>query len=178
MKLIFLYGPPGVGKLTIAKELAAMTGLPLADNESLVAPIANIFGWEHPERKRLGDEFRLELFRTAAAAGKSFITTFGGGGAKYDPFIHDAMKAVRDAGGEVLFVRCTAPIAVIASRVGDRVGTKGIDSPERFAELLARTPDIMERARVATHLELDTSVLTPSESAVRVVDYYRIEKVC
>ena len=32
MNLVFIYGPPAVGKLTVAKELSLITGYPLFHN--------------------------------------------------------------------------------------------------------------------------------------------------
>ncbi len=48
MKVIFLYGPPAVGKLTIAKVIAEKTGYKLLHNHLIVNPIAEIFPFENP----------------------------------------------------------------------------------------------------------------------------------
>src|SRR5690349_15125109 len=120
MRLIFLYGPPAVGKLTVGKELAKRLDLPLVDNHSIVNPIARVFGWGHPEQKRLADAFRLELFRSAAREGKSLITTFGGGGEYYNAFIQATLQAVENEGGHVVFVRLIAPKETLTGRVADQ----------------------------------------------------------
>ncbi len=36
MQLVYLYGPPGVGKLTVARELVALTGFKLFHNHLAV----------------------------------------------------------------------------------------------------------------------------------------------
>ena len=43
MKLVFLYGPPAVGKFTVAKELAALTGFKLFHNHLTVDVATSIF---------------------------------------------------------------------------------------------------------------------------------------
>jgi replication-associated recombination protein RarA len=43
MNLIFLYGPPGVGKLTVAQELAGMTGYKLFHNHLTVDLVYAVF---------------------------------------------------------------------------------------------------------------------------------------
>ena len=63
MKLILPYGPPGVGKMTIAKELAAITGYTLFHNHMLLNALSDIFGFDHPVRKKLEKEFRLRVIR-------------------------------------------------------------------------------------------------------------------
>ena len=40
MRLVFVYGPPGVGKLTVARELAGRTGFKLLPNH-LTANLAS-----------------------------------------------------------------------------------------------------------------------------------------
>jgi shikimate kinase len=167
MNLIFLYGPPAVGKLTVATELSKILDLPLVDLHSILNPLARVFGWRHPERCRLGDLFRFELFAAAAREQISMITTFGGGGACYDPFIQKVKQIVEAEGGTVIFVRLTAPKEVILERAENqsRVEQSKISDREKLAEHIEKTPDVFERARVPEHLEVDTSKQSPEESA-------------
>lgn len=173
MNLVFLYGPPAVGKLTVAKELAKKLDLPLVDNHSIVNPVARVFGWGHPEQKRLADEFRLELFRSAARADKSLITTFGGGGKHYDAFIQATVRAVRDNGGDAIFIRLFAPKETLVSRVADasRVEKFTIATEKKLTEIFERVPDVFAAALVGEHLEVDTSLHSPDESAAIIAEY-------
>lgn len=43
MKLIFIYGPPAVGKFTVARELASLTGFKLFDNHLTIDVVTSIF---------------------------------------------------------------------------------------------------------------------------------------
>lgn len=171
MRLFFLYGPPAVGKLTIANEIVKITGLPLVDNHSIINPVFRVFGWDHPERKRLVDEFRLELFKSAAKADISLITTFGGGGETYDSYIKKVIAAVSESGGQVIFVHLTAPKEVLMSRVNQpsRAEYKNMMTPEIHKKRLEEVPDMMARALVGAHLEIDTSIHPPVESAKIIV---------
>lgn len=48
MKLVFLYGPPAVGKLTVAQALAQKTSFKVLHNH-LVNDLAEVvFAWERP----------------------------------------------------------------------------------------------------------------------------------
>ncbi len=171
-----MYGPPAVGKLTVAKALEHLTNIPLVDVHSLMNPLAKVFGWDHPERERLGRVFRLEFFQAAARAGKSLITTFGGGGVYYDDFIQDARRIVEAEGGRVLFVRLHAPTEVLFERVrhGSRASHAKMQSIEVLQDKLERTPDMCARALVGEHLEIDTSLHAPEEMGRMIVGYYAL----
>ena len=43
MKLVFIYGPPGVGKLTVAKELSNLTGFKLFHNHVSIDFASSVF---------------------------------------------------------------------------------------------------------------------------------------
>jgi broad-specificity NMP kinase len=43
MRLIFLYGLPGVGKLTVARELAEFTGFKVFHNHLTVDLVGSVF---------------------------------------------------------------------------------------------------------------------------------------
>lgn len=179
MKLIFLYGPPGVGKLTVATELARRTGIPLADNHSFNNPIARVFGWEHPERERLAHQFRTELFQAAAKHDKSLITTLGGGGVWYDDFIQKTKTLVEAEGGQVDFVRLTAPIDVLMSRATEtsRSTHEKINTPEILRTFIDSRPDTQIRALVDEHLEIDSSKHSPEEMAQMIISYYHLPTI-
>lgn len=174
MNLVFVYGPPAVGKLTVAKALESLTGIPLADNHSLLNPVAKVFGWDHPERERLGRQFRLEFFQAAARADKSMITTFGGGGETFDDFIQDVVKIVGAERGRVLFVRLFAPKEVLFDRVrhDSRAHHAKMRTVEELEEKITKTPDVCARALVGEHLEIDSSLHVPEDMAKMIISYY------
>lgn len=172
MKLIFIYGPPSVGKLTVAKELAKLTNFALVDNHSVVTPIAKVFGWGHPEQRRLGEKFRFELFEAAAKEGISLITTFGGGGAYYDAFIQKTKSLVEKHGGSVVFVRLTAPKDVLFERVSDqsRIDKFTIADKDKLADVFERDPDVFAKVFAEDLIEIDTSEHSPADSAAIIAD--------
>ncbi len=43
MKLVFIYGPPAVGKLTVATELVKLTGFKLFDNHVSIDFVKSVF---------------------------------------------------------------------------------------------------------------------------------------
>jgi tRNA uridine 5-carbamoylmethylation protein Kti12 len=45
VKLIFIYGPPAVGKLTVASELAKLTGFKLFDNHVSIDFVKSVFDY-------------------------------------------------------------------------------------------------------------------------------------
>ena len=49
MHVVFLYGPPAVGKLTIAQELQKKLGYKLLHNHLLISVFDNIFDFHDPE---------------------------------------------------------------------------------------------------------------------------------
>ncbi len=173
MKLIFLYGPPAVGKFTIGTSLSKRLGIPLIDNHSIANPIVRLFPWGDPDQQRLTREFRLELFRTASRRGKSLITTFGGGGMLYDDFIQETVKAVEENGGKVIFVQLTAPREVLFARVANesRKEKQTIASEQTLAQFFEEKPDVFSRALVPDHLEIDTSSQTIEELTTRIAEY-------
>lgn len=176
MTLLFLYGPPAVGKLTVARGLSEATGFPLADNHAIVNPIARVFGWDHPERVRLASRFRLELFQTAAKEGISLITTFGGGGAYYDAFVQETKKIVEAEGGEVNFVRLTAPTDVLLQRVvgASRSTHEKMNTPESLETFIDERPDVLARALVGEHLEINSDEHSPEEMVRMITEYYHL----
>jgi hypothetical protein len=69
MKLILLYGPPAVGKLTIAKEIARLTGFKVFHAHLTVDLVASIFPRGTPAYLKLVWDIRFAVFAEAARRG-------------------------------------------------------------------------------------------------------------
>src|SRR5687767_7404804 len=74
MDLIFIYGPPGVGKLTVAKELVRLTGYKLFHNHLTLNYVSAIFDWEGPFWDLVHD-IRCSMIAAAAKEGISLVFT-------------------------------------------------------------------------------------------------------
>lgn len=74
--LVFLHGPAGAGKLTIARELAALTGFALFHNHLVVDTLLALFPFGSPAFVRHRERLWLELMPEAIGAGRSLVFTF------------------------------------------------------------------------------------------------------
>ena len=62
MKLVIIFGPHAVGKMTVGQELAKLTGLKLFHNHMTIDVVSNLFENMPKERARLTNLFRKEVF--------------------------------------------------------------------------------------------------------------------
>src|SRR5262245_48592263 len=106
-KLIFIYGPPAVGKLTVARELAGLTGYRLFHNHLTVPVVNAIFGKEseNPGRSRLLKQLRVLSMTAAAEAGIDLIFTAAySGGEADEEFVRQFVAPFEATGGHAMFV--------------------------------------------------------------------------
>lgn len=175
MKLIFLYGPPAVGKLTIAKILQEKLGYRLLHNHSIVNPIAEIFPFENPANRLLTREFRLRILEEAAKCDINIIATFGIAG--NDPFTHvaDVINTVEIQKGEICLVHLTADQETILNRIEDasRKEHRKNLSKEKLKEILKDNPDIYNKYPLKEHLSINTTKISPEEAAEKIITYYK-----
>jgi hypothetical protein len=76
MQLVFIYGQVAACKLTIARELAARTGVALFHNHLVVDAVAAVFPFGTEAFSRLREQFWLTVFDEAARQDRSLIFTF------------------------------------------------------------------------------------------------------
>ena len=138
MRLIFIYGPPAVGKLTVARELSALTGLPVFDNHLSVDCVRPVFGFETPTLGPLVEKIRHLVIGEAARQGVSLIFTFVYGHPHDVEYVERICELVEREGGSVDFVQLTCDVAaqerrVVAShRAGRKLDT--VDGLRAFKE--------------------------------------------
>jgi len=61
MKLVFIYGPPASGKLTVARELSKLTGFKLFDNHVSIRFVESLFDFGTRPFLRLTGKYRMEM---------------------------------------------------------------------------------------------------------------------
>ncbi|MDR0269971.1 AAA family ATPase [Paenibacillus sp.] len=66
MKLVIIFGPQAVGKMTVGQELAKVTDLKLFHNHMTIDLVSNFFSYSSPAGKRLVHLFRQEIFEEVA----------------------------------------------------------------------------------------------------------------
>jgi len=66
MKLIVIFGPQAVGKMTVGQQLEKITGLKLFHNHMTIELVAHFFSYGNEAGQRLVDLFRKEIFEEVA----------------------------------------------------------------------------------------------------------------
>jgi DNA polymerase III delta prime subunit len=168
MKHVILYGPPAVGKLTVAEALGELTGWGVVHNHLSNNLVLEAFPYGHPEFSRLVISFRTQLFEAAAKARvDGLISTLVYAPESLDDKIIAAWKRkVAKHHGQTLFVRLHCKEATLFRRVGDpsRVGHKKIIEKPFLKEWLKRF-DLFADVKGASSLAIDTDKLKPSQAA-------------
>jgi len=119
MQLVFLYGQPACGKLTVARALAARTGFSLFHNHLVVDAVAAVFPFGSAPFVALRERFWLDVFAEAARTDRSLIFTFAPEPSVAADFPERVQALVRSLGGTVVFVALTVPEAVQERRLVD-----------------------------------------------------------
>lgn len=77
MKLIIIFWPQAVGKMTVGQEIQKQTDLKLFHNHMTIDLILNFFSYGSEEGKRLVELFRKEIFESVAKSNlEGMIFTF------------------------------------------------------------------------------------------------------
>ena len=119
MKLIFLHGLPGVGKLTVARELSTLTGFRVFHNHLTVDLVSSFFPFGSEPFVILREQVWLAAFSEAARNEVSFIFTFNPERTVREGFIQETIDVVEAAGGRVAFVELTCAVEELERRIGD-----------------------------------------------------------
>ena len=75
MHLVFVFGPPAVGKMTVGREICARTGYKLLHNHMTVEPVLDVFPFGSPPFGRLVNEFRRRILEEAVLALDGLVMT-------------------------------------------------------------------------------------------------------
>ncbi|MCC7367669.1 MAG: AAA family ATPase [Chloroflexi bacterium] len=171
MHLVYIYGPPGVGKLTVGRALVELTGYRLFHNHLMVDLAASLFARETPEYFDYIRVIRGAGFEAAARNGVSLVATGVYRGTEVQ---NEAMRwmlgPVLEHGGRPLFVQLTCEREEWLRRVqsASRAALNKITDPA-FAVSFLEQHNLHATMPFEPHLAIDTSGREPDDVAREIV---------
>ncbi|HEY3528173.1 MAG TPA: AAA family ATPase [Nocardioides sp.] len=75
MTLLFVFGPPAVGKMTVGRAIADAGDFRLFHNHHVLEPLLDVFDYGTPPFNRLLEGLRLRVLEEAADAGIDLVYT-------------------------------------------------------------------------------------------------------
>ena len=176
MKLVVIYGAPGVGKFTTAKALAALTGFRIFHNHLSFDLVKAVFDFPTPPFRELSEKVRLATFEAAARERvPGLVFTFVYASPDDDGFMEKTIQTVEGNGGTLAFVRLYCDTATLEQRVvadGRRQFGK-ITSVESLREGLARW-NLTAAIPFCESLEIDNSALGAEAAAQRIAAHFAL----
>jgi predicted kinase len=168
MRLVFLYGAPGSGKLTVARELATLTGFRLFHNHLTVDLAKTVFDFATPDYLEYVRALRVDALSRAAKANVDMVMTFW-----YSKDSARSFELYKNAlethGGELILVKLYCPPEVLFERVQstERQGWKissqaGLESALEQTDLAFVLPQ--------TRLVVDTILHSPKAAAEAIAE--------
>jgi len=179
MRLIFLYGMPASGKLTVARELEALTGYRVFHNHLVVDLLLSVFPFGSAGFVALREGIWLRVFAEATRSGvEGLIFTFAPEPTVSKGFVGEVVRVLEAAGGSVDFVEVVCPVEEIKRRLASeaRRAFGKLTSVELFEEMDGRgswSCAGMPEARV----RVDTGVRAAEECAWEILRGLGLGKV-
>ncbi|MGB1253141.1 MAG: AAA family ATPase [Candidatus Promineifilaceae bacterium] len=112
-KLVVIFGPPAVGKMTVGIELQKLTGIRLFHNHMTIEILLNFFEFGSEPFSRLRKLFRDEIFKAVAKSdlpGMVFTVMWELDEPHTYPIIDSWCEIFRQEGAEVYFVELYAEL--------------------------------------------------------------------
>lgn len=169
-RLIFLYGPPAVGKLTVARAIAERRDFRVLHNHVTFDPVAEVLPVGTSTFWAALDKVRLELVIAAAGEGIDLIYTFvfAPGDEHHIDEIESAYEAV---GGSVIFVQLLAPSEELHRRVASesrRAHAKIMDAAA--LDQVLRDHDVFAAVPGKDSMTVDVSTTSAEDAALQIIE--------
>ncbi len=113
MKLVVIFGPQAVGKMTVGHELEKVTNLKLFHNHMAIEPVVNFFNHHTPPFTRLVKLFREEIFKEVSSSdleGLIFTYVWYFDDKKDWDYLKNLTRIFEDKNAEVFYVELEADI--------------------------------------------------------------------
>ena len=186
MKLVIIFGPQSVGKMTVGQELAKVTGLKLFHNHMTIDLVSNFFAYGTEQGKRLVSLFRKEIFEEVAKSqlvGMIFTYVWAFDEEADRLYIEDLVNIFRSRGSEIYFVELEAPmdIRLLRNTSPNRLEHKPTKRNTELSERLLREHEGLYRMNSLpgeiteeNYLRIDNSNMAAEEAAWKIKNAFSL----
>jgi shikimate kinase len=184
--LLFVFGPPAVGKMAVGRAIAEASDFRLFHNHATIEPLLDVFDYGTPAFLRLNDEMRRRILEEAAAADVNLVQTYAWALEEpEDAAAVDAyLQVFLDAGREVRMVELYADLEtrLARNRTTYRLSEKKSKRDLAWSDDNVRS---LEQHQLNTgvpsvgdavverhpHLRIDNTHRTPDDVATEILDW-------
>jgi hypothetical protein len=185
--LVWLFGPPAVGKMTVGLELSRVTGIPLFHNHVSIEAVLPVFEFGTPQFNRLVASFRDQMFTEAAASdlpGLIFTMMWAFDIPNDLRFVEKQKAVFESEGGRAVFVELHAGLEtrIVRNETDLRLSSKPskrdvVASRERLVAADSRCQlDSKGSFPFADYLRIDNTDLAPDDVAEQIVDRFQLAR--
>ncbi len=188
--LLFVVGPPAVGKMAVGAEVAKRTGFKLLHNHMTIEPLLRLFDWEDPPFMPLVDEFRrriLEAFAKSDKRGLVFTVVWAFGHPGEAEAMERYAAPFRAAGSRIMLAELEASLDERLKRNETEFRLLEKPSKRDLVASKARMLENVDKYRLNSesgeladwpdYVRIDNTTLSAEEAAERIIDALRIDRL-
>lgn len=173
MKLIFLYGPPATGKLTVAKEIAKLNDFKILHNHLFNDLVETILPYGNQDFFDLVYKLRSDLVRAAVKKNISgIITTYCYAHPEDDDELKTNLDMMQKLGVEIIYIFLTADKAQLIKRVEEESRRQfgKLKDAQKLSKVLDKH-DFFTAIPFVKSLKIDNTKLSAPKVAKKIINY-------
>jgi hypothetical protein len=187
--LVFIVGPPAVGKMTVGHELAARTGFKLFHNHHTIDLVLRFFPFGSPPFNRLVGEFRRRIFEEIAGSalpGVIFTYVWAFDVPADEAAVNQYAEIFRSRGGRVVLVELETSQEErlrrneTEFRLAEKPFKRDLTASRRQLLELDDKYQLNSRGRLTgreDYLHIDNTAISPAEAAERIIQAFDLNRV-
>ena len=183
--LVFLTGPPAVGKMAVGLELSALTGLPLFHNHLSTEAVLPVFGFGHPAFNRIVTRLRQDVIAEVARSdlpGVIFTYVWAFDQSVDLDYVKRLSGIFESSGGRVVYPELWADLETRLTRNESAQRLEAKSSKRNLAAPREYIIDVEARHQLSSdgqfpvepHLFIDHSAMSPQEAAKMIAKHFRL----
>lgn len=187
MKLVIIFGPHAVGKMTVGQELEKITGLKLFHNHMTIDIVANLFENMPQERQRLTELFRNEIFQSFSKSDEygMIFTCMWALEKKEDwEYINNLETMFKSNGADVYYVELEADYDIrlqrntTENRLLNKPSKRNIEKSEslfRDIEARHRLNSYPNEIQKENYIKINNTYIDPKNVASSIKERFRLQ---